>query len=188
LLVRGIDPAVWHYRLRRGRQTIGRSRLCDLRIMHTTVSRLHADLRWENEQFTLRDMNSQNGSFVNKKRVAKGVFQIGDALQFGSVVLEVALLPPGTKRREEEISTDQHAAVEQKEPELTAWIRSAELSQAQEQVFRLLVRGLSEKRVAAQLRLSRHTVHTHVKNIYRALGVHSRAELMARFWTEGKRE
>ena len=40
--------------------------------------------------------------------------------------------------------------------------------------------GFAEKAVAAQLGLSRHTVHNHVRAIYRAYGVRSRAELLAR--------
>lgn len=41
--------------------------------------------------------------------------------------------------------------------------------------------GESEKEAAASLALSRHTVHEYVKQLYRRLGVASRAELMARF-------
>jgi DNA-binding NarL/FixJ family response regulator len=46
-------------------------------------------------------------------------------------------------------------------------------------VLRRLLGGKSEKEIAADLRLTRHTVHTYVKIIYRKLRVHSRAELMA---------
>jgi len=43
-----------------------------------------------------------------------------------------------------------------------------------------LLSGASEKEVAATLGLSRHTAHQYVKEIYRAVNVRSRAELMAR--------
>jgi len=43
-----------------------------------------------------------------------------------------------------------------------------------------LLRGLSEKEVAADLRLSRHTIHGYVKELYRLHDVSSRPELMAR--------
>jgi DNA-binding CsgD family transcriptional regulator len=43
-----------------------------------------------------------------------------------------------------------------------------------------LVRGLSEKQVAAALQLSPHTVHDYVKALYRHFGVQSRGELLAR--------
>ena len=53
-------------------------------------------------------------------------------------------------------------------------------SPRQEQVLRLLSGGMSEKEVAAKLRLSPHTVHVYVKALYRHFGVASRAELLVR--------
>jgi DNA-binding CsgD family transcriptional regulator len=47
------------------------------------------------------------------------------------------------------------------------------------EVLGLLSRGLSEKQVAADLDLSVHTVHDHVKALHRRLGVQSRGELLA---------
>lgn len=43
----------------------------------------------------------------------------------------------------------------------------------------LLLQGLSEKEVGTRLGLSPHTVHVHVKRLYRERGVESRPELMA---------
>jgi len=43
-----------------------------------------------------------------------------------------------------------------------------------------LLSGDSEKEVAGKLGLSPHTVHIHVKNLYKRLGVCSRGELMAK--------
>ena len=54
------------------------------------------------------------------------------------------------------------------------------LSPRMREVLRGLSRGRSEKEVAAALRLSPHTVHDHVKALYRHVGVHSRSELLAR--------
>jgi DNA-binding CsgD family transcriptional regulator len=48
-------------------------------------------------------------------------------------------------------------------------------------VLELLVAGHSEKRIAAALQVSPRTAHKYVEQIYRALQVSSRAELMARF-------
>jgi DNA-binding CsgD family transcriptional regulator len=39
--------------------------------------------------------------------------------------------------------------------------------------------GLKESEAARRLELSEHTVHTHIKAIYRFFGVHSKAELQA---------
>src|SRR5262249_24851296 len=54
----------------------------------------------------------------------------------------------------------------------------AELTPRQRDVATLLVRtGLSYKQIAAQLHLGEGTMRTHAEHVYRALGVHSRAEL-----------
>ncbi|AUX42777.1 uncharacterized protein SOCE26_042110 [Sorangium cellulosum] len=42
-----------------------------------------------------------------------------------------------------------------------------------------LARGLSEKEIAAELRISQHTVHDYVKTLHRHFGVQSRGELLA---------
>jgi DNA-binding CsgD family transcriptional regulator len=55
------------------------------------------------------------------------------------------------------------------------------LSPKQRVALRLLLSGDSEKQIAAKLRRSPHTVHMHVKAIYRTLGVTSRAELFSQF-------
>lgn len=55
-----------------------------------------------------------------------------------------------------------------------------ELTGRQREVLTLLLFGLSEKVIAFRVGLSRHTVHEHVKAIYRVMLVNSRAELMAR--------
>lgn len=53
------------------------------------------------------------------------------------------------------------------------------LSPALVRTLTLLLQGASEKQIAARNELSRHTVHDHVKAIYRRWGVNSRAELLA---------
>jgi DNA-binding CsgD family transcriptional regulator len=53
------------------------------------------------------------------------------------------------------------------------------------QVLWLLCLGRSEKEVAAQLDLSRHTVHNHVRRLYHGLSVSSRGELLSRALTGG---
>ena len=46
-------------------------------------------------------------------------------------------------------------------------------------MLELLREGLTEREVAAELVVSFNTVHSHVKAIYRKLGVSSRAEALA---------
>lgn len=60
------------------------------------------------------------------------------------------------------------------------------LSPRERQVLAWLLRGFSEKEIAAELGLSYKTLHQYVVAIYRKFNVHSRAELMA-LWLEPPR-
>lgn len=53
------------------------------------------------------------------------------------------------------------------------------LSRREREVLAALLRGASEKEVAADLGLTVHTVHQYVKAVYRAFGVGSRGQLLA---------
>jgi DNA-binding CsgD family transcriptional regulator len=61
-----------------------------------------------------------------------------------------------------------------------------DLSPRERQVMLLLLGGDSRKQVAAKLQLSQHTVADYLKEIYRKLGVSSRAELLSKFIPGGK--
>ena len=52
------------------------------------------------------------------------------------------------------------------------------LSAREREVLLGISRGRSEKRLSEELRLSAHTIHTHIKNIYRKLQVNSRTEAL----------
>jgi len=54
------------------------------------------------------------------------------------------------------------------------------LTPRERQIVSLLLDGYSDANIAAQLQLSEETVGTHLRRIYRKLGVHSRLELSAR--------
>jgi two-component system NarL family response regulator len=53
------------------------------------------------------------------------------------------------------------------------------LTPRQVEVLRLLEQGRSTKQIAADLHLSTETVSNHVRNVLRAMGVHSRIEAVA---------
>lgn len=52
------------------------------------------------------------------------------------------------------------------------------LSPAELQVLRLVYDGLTEEAIGERLRLSPHTIHTHVRNAYARLDIHSKAEFI----------
>ena len=59
-----------------------------------------------------------------------------------------------------------------------------ELSEREQQVVRLVARGADTRAIAAELRLSAHTVRDHLKLIFAKVEVSSRGELVARLFTD----
>jgi len=55
-----------------------------------------------------------------------------------------------------------------------------QLSRRELDVIHYLTRGLSDDEIGEKLCISRQTVHTHIKNIYKKLDVKSRIELYRR--------
>ncbi len=68
--------------------------------------------------------------------------------------------------------------------EWRALVTALGLSPRESGVVRSVFDGASEKRIAEQLGLSPHTVHTYVWRIYRKLRVGSREELLVRVFAE----
>ena len=66
-----------------GRTLIGRSPECDIFLDDVTVSRRHAELIREGETFTIRDLGSLNGTYVNRRRIESVVLENDDELQIG---------------------------------------------------------------------------------------------------------
>jgi hypothetical protein len=66
-----------------GRTLIGRSPDCDVFLDDVTVSRQHAELLREGETFTIRDLGSLNGTYVNRKRIESAVLEDDDEVQIG---------------------------------------------------------------------------------------------------------
>ena len=56
--------------------------------------------------------------------------------------------------------------------------RRASVTPRERQIIEALVRGATARELAEELRLSFHTVRTHVRNIYAKLGVANRIELL----------
>ena len=54
------------------------------------------------------------------------------------------------------------------------------LTEREDEVLRLLAAGLAPAQIASELSISPKTVATHVEHIYAKLGVHTRAQAVAR--------
>jgi len=65
---------------------LGRGPMSDLILEDTTVSRRHAMLNWTRSECLLLDLNSENGTFVNHRRISEPTsLSDGDVLNLGSV-------------------------------------------------------------------------------------------------------
>jgi pSer/pThr/pTyr-binding forkhead associated (FHA) protein len=65
------------------RTLIGRSPECDVFLDDVTVSRKHAELIRDGEAFTITDLGSLNGTFVNRKRIESAQLEDDDEVQIG---------------------------------------------------------------------------------------------------------
>lgn len=67
-----------------GETSIGRDATNDIRLAHGAVSRLHAKINLVNDRYELTDLNSRNGTYVNRKRIEKTALRSGDVIHFGN--------------------------------------------------------------------------------------------------------
>jgi len=73
--------------------TIGRSPHSDIFLDDVTVSRHHARIIRDENGFLVEDLNSLNGTYVNRKRIERHRLTEGDELQIGK--FKLAYLEPG---------------------------------------------------------------------------------------------
>jgi hypothetical protein len=65
------------------RTMIGRSPECEIFLDDVTVSRKHAVLVRNDDEYRIEDLGSLNGTFVNRKRIESAELADGDELQIG---------------------------------------------------------------------------------------------------------
>jgi pSer/pThr/pTyr-binding forkhead associated (FHA) protein len=177
LVIRGLPPEVWSRRIKARKQIIGRAPECAIQIFDERVSRQHAKIWERNGVAFIRDLKSRNGTFVDGERVERCTLLSGKRLRIADITFEV--IASQSAVRNAAFSRLKSTTVKHEIPLGVINTNFPGLSDGPRQVLRLLVQGVSEKEAAAALNLSYHTVHAHVKQIYRQLGVRSRGELIA---------
>jgi DNA-binding CsgD family transcriptional regulator len=158
---------------------LGRSHQCDLVVPHTSVSRRHARVCICEGGLQIVDLQSLNGVYVGGQRVREAALTDGEEVRFGAVPFQ---LHDAENLREDalEIKTTPFSS-EQGPGELEVVPNPEALTAAQRRVFDHVLRGEPEKLIARRLDISRHTVHNHVRSIFRSFGVHSKIELIGKF-------
>jgi DNA-binding CsgD family transcriptional regulator len=156
-------------------QTVGRSSECRIVLNDLTVSRKHARITVDRDRVTVHDLRSQNGTYVNGVRVTKSELPVGGTVVFGNFAMQLCRgSEHGDMDFRPDVSTRRIVRDEGPPTHL--------LSPAEMRVLQVLLDGeeMTEKEAAARLRLSVHTVHNHVRAIYRTLNVTSRPALLKR--------
>ncbi len=83
LVIRGGPTAGSSFRLDADQTTVGRHPASDIFLDDITVSRRHVTIDRDGGVYTLRDVGSLNGTYVNKERCDAATLQHGDEIQIG---------------------------------------------------------------------------------------------------------
>ncbi len=179
LLIRnGLTPD-WGYELLPGEHRIGRGKLCQVRLQDDSVSREHAMIMVDAGRIALIDLGSRNGTFVGGRKVERANLSVGDNLRFG--LIEVEVVRDMREARNRLVENDETTMAGTSRLPNSVQDQIETLTEAQKRVLSLVLRGNSEKQMAALLFISTNTVHNHMRKLYEKFGVQSRPELMAIF-------
>jgi len=84
------------YRLVGGKSyLVGRSREADIIVKDRLASRNHCRIASSGEEWTVADLGSSNGTYVNRQRVTTHALRDGDVLQIGGAAIEFRLAAKG---------------------------------------------------------------------------------------------
>jgi pSer/pThr/pTyr-binding forkhead associated (FHA) protein len=73
---------------------VGRSSDLDLVLVEDMVSRRHARIQCSDQQITIEDLGSTNGTFVNGEKISRAALKEGDRVLIGTSILKVVAVDP----------------------------------------------------------------------------------------------
>ena len=83
IMVRKGPEAGTRFTIDKDSVTCGRHPSSDIFLDDVTVSRKHAEIKREEGEFSVQDLGSLNGTFVNRRRVEASPLSNGDEIQIG---------------------------------------------------------------------------------------------------------
>jgi DNA-binding CsgD family transcriptional regulator len=173
LFSKSANRAIPNLQLKPGTLVLGRSPSCDYVVDDGSVSRRHANIALTDGRLTVEDLGSSNRTFLDGRAVDSCTVYSGQSLRFGKVAFIYLTWQDDAIGSDEE--TDKCAELDElMEPGM------GKLTATQAQIFNEVLCGFDEKAIAKRVHRSPHTVHNHLRVIYRVFEVHSRAELLAK--------
>lgn len=160
-----------------GEFTIGRSKQHPIVIYDSSISRIHARVRVapQGGEISIEDLGSRNGIDVNGKLTKFGCLKLNDRLRLGAVPCLIT-----TQKDIKWHALDDSTTSDGAPSDIQTLRIDLKLSSPQVEVLELIARGLTEDEVAAKTGRSYHTVHNHVRTLYKLFGVRSRNQLIRR--------
>jgi hypothetical protein len=80
------------FHLHEGRNIIGSSPPCEIQLQDEGIEDRHASIRFSSNQWTLTDLDSESGTFLNGKRIYRHELKDGDKIIIGKSLLRVKTL------------------------------------------------------------------------------------------------
>jgi pSer/pThr/pTyr-binding forkhead associated (FHA) protein len=164
-LQREDDPAI-RYELCPPSTRIGRAENNDVVLPgDMRVSRHHARVDFENEQWVITDARSTNGTAVNGQRITTHSLRHGDHIRIGAHTM--VFVPVA----------DPSATVTEGSGEEPEDHKGALLSDREREILVLVGKGRTDQRIADELYISVATVRSHLDRIRDKTGYRRRPEL-----------
>lgn len=149
--------------------------ILDLNLGGKNSIELIPELKSRFPQLKILIFSSYQSSVLVKKSLSLGVngYLLKDATQkdwleaLSAIIAGKIYVSKPLKQFHEEtvFDTDTFAAI-------------SSLSDQEKRIINLIINGLEEKQISEELFISKHTVHTHKKNLLKKLNLHTNAELV----------
>ena len=97
LIIRSPSSIPIEYKIKQGKNSLGRKPDNDIVIMDESASRFHAEIYCQEDLAVINDLGSTNGTYVNREKISKPhVFHHGDQVRVGQCVISVNFQEKGT--------------------------------------------------------------------------------------------
>lgn len=79
--------------LRLGRNLLGRTPQCDIKILSPGISKEHCEIHVYKEKIMVVDLRSSNGTFVNGVKIQNGLIRLGDKIGVHDIIFDLIATP-----------------------------------------------------------------------------------------------